>query len=99
MAMAIWISLGPDIYDVSVRMRTVSPAVFAGNSKRSAVGYLDNDPRKMAAGGVAGKDVMEKRLEQSFKALQHYFSPSRKQEGAGNPAQLVLFAEHAAKVS
>ena len=37
----------------------------------------------MAAGGVAGKDVMEKRLEQSFMALQHYFSPSRKQEGAG----------------
>ena len=42
---------------------------------------------------------VEKRLKESFGALQHYFSPSRKQEGTGNPAQLVLFAEHAAKVS
>ncbi len=42
---------------------------------------------------------MEKQLEESFVTLQHYFSPSRKQEGTGNPAQLVLFAEHATKVS
>ena len=55
MAMAIWISLGPDIYDVSVRMRTVSPAVFAGNSKRSAVGYLDTTPEKWLLEGLLAK--------------------------------------------
>jgi len=37
-------------------------------------------------------------MEQSFAALQEYFSPSRQHENASNPAQLVLFAEHAVKV-
>lgn len=37
-------------------------------------------------------------MEQSFGALQEYFSPSRQHENASNPAQLVLFAEHALKV-
>ena len=46
---------------------------------------------------MSSPDVV-KRLNQSFSALQQYFSPSRKQEGTGNPSQLVLFAEHAAKV-
>ena len=43
--------------------------------------------------------VLQKKLEQSLVALREYFSPSKKQEGIGNVAQLVLFAEHAAKVS
>ena len=37
-------------------------------------------------------------MEQSFAALQEYFSPSRQHENTSNPAQLVLFAEHALKV-
>lgn len=40
-----------------------------------------------------------KQLEQCYAALKEHFSPSRKQEGTGNPSQLVLLAEHALKVS
>ena len=46
---------------------------------------------------VSAEEEVEK-LQKTFAALQKYFSPSRKQEGTGNSAQLVLFAEHAAKV-
>lgn len=48
---------------------------------------------------MSSKGVLQKKLEQSLVALREYFSPSKKQEGIGNVAQLVLFAEHAAKVS
>ena len=37
-------------------------------------------------------------MEQSFVALQTYFAPSHQRENGSNPAQLVLFAEHALKV-
>lgn len=47
---------------------------------------------------MSSNDIVQKRLQQSFAVLQQYFSLSRKQEGIGNVAQLVLFAEHAAKV-
>lgn len=46
---------------------------------------------------MSSTEVLQ-RLQQSLAALKQYFSPSRKQEGIGNLAQLVLFAEHAAKV-
>ena len=42
---------------------------------------------------------VKKKLEQSFATIREYFSPSRRQEVCGNIVQLVLFAEHAAKVS
>ena len=41
---------------------------------------------------------VHKRLEQSHVALKAYFSPGRKQDSLGNPAQLIVFAEHAVKV-
>ena len=40
----------------------------------------------------------DEKLAKSFAALKEYFTPSRKSESASNPAQLVLFAEHAIKV-
>jgi hypothetical protein len=47
---------------------------------------------------MSSKNVVQKKLQQSLAALREYFSPCKKQEGIGNVAQLVLFAEHAAKV-
>lgn len=38
------------------------------------------------------------RLKQSYAALKEYFSLSKRQDSVGNPAQLVVFAEHAVKV-
>ena len=40
----------------------------------------------------------DQKLEESFAALKEYFTPSRQSESSSNPAQLVLFAEHAIKV-
>lgn len=38
------------------------------------------------------------RLKQSYECLKEYFSSSQKLDAKCNPAQLVVFAEHAAKV-
>ena len=42
--------------------------------------------------------ALEENLRSSLVALQDYFSPSHRNAICGNPSQLVVFAEHAAKV-
>ncbi|XP_064381874.1 cilia- and flagella-associated protein 46-like [Halichondria panicea] len=41
--------------------------------------------------------AMEERIKQSHAALKEYFSPSKRHQSSGNPAQLIVFAEHAIK--
>ncbi len=43
--------------------------------------------------------AMEERIKQSHAALKEYFSPSKRHQSSGNPAQLIVFAEHAIKVT
>ena len=47
----------------------------------------------------SGPVDVDKRLQQSHVALKAYFSSGRKQDNLGNSAQLIVFAEHAVKVS
>ncbi len=42
--------------------------------------------------------AMVERIKQSHAALKEYFSPSKRHQSSGNPAQLIVFAEHAIKV-
>ncbi len=43
--------------------------------------------------------VVEEQLKSSLAALQHHFSPANRNDACGNPSRLVVFAEHAVKVS
>ena len=43
--------------------------------------------------------TMEELFSSSMTALRDYFSRSRKVDRCGDPAQLVVFAEHAIQVS
>lgn len=42
--------------------------------------------------------ALEEQIKQSYSALKEYFSPSKRHQSSGNPAQLIVFAEHAVKV-
>ena len=48
---------------------------------------------------TASGSELRQQFQQSYTALKEYFSPSCPRDGTSNPGQLVLFAEHAAKVT
>ena len=59
---------------------------------------METNLSKRALEDMSASNEVRAQLQQSFVALKEYFAPSRREENASNPAQLVLFAEHAVKV-
>lgn len=86
-----------------LKWSVIAEVQFKGQNSAGSLNFLPGKFVVMAttcsihAKKMSSTDVLQ-RLQQSFAALKQYFSLSRKQEGIGNVAQLVLFAEHAAKV-